>query len=80
MTGDDMRTTLTIDDDVLQAAKAAADLQKRTIGEVISEWARNALYKAPENAERNGFPLLTVQKPGAVVTMDLVNQLRDEQP
>ena len=75
-----MRTTLSIDDDVLHAARAAADQQNRTVGEVISEWARKALYKPAVEAQRNGIPLLTAQKPGAVVTLDLVNQLRDEQP
>jgi len=75
-----MRTTLSIDDDVLSAAKAVADQQHRSAGEVISEWARKALYKPAPETTRNGIPLLTARKPGAVVTLDLVNHLRDEQP
>ena len=35
-----MRTTLTIDDDVLAAAKGLASRQKKTLGEVVSELAR----------------------------------------
>lgn len=75
-----MRTTLTIDDDVLEAAKAVAGLQKRSIGEVISEWARNALHKPSATVKRNGIQLLAVKTPENIVTLELVNQLRDEQP
>jgi hypothetical protein len=76
-----MRTTLTIDDDVLAAAKALADSQHKTTGEVISALARQALQPSPqERRYRNGFLLLEV-KPGAVpVTQEMVNQLRDELP
>jgi hypothetical protein len=38
-----MRTTLDIDDDVLQAAKERARRDKKTTGEVISALARQAL-------------------------------------
>ena len=37
-----MRTTLTIDDDVLAAAKAIAEREKRPIGEIVSELARRS--------------------------------------
>jgi hypothetical protein len=75
-----MRTTLTIDDDVLAAAKALADAQHKTTGEVLSALARQALQPPPQGRRyRNGFLLLEV-KPGAVpVTMELVNQLRDDE-
>ncbi len=53
-----MRTTLVIDDDVLVAAKATAREQHRSIGEVVSELARNALRKPAAPAMRNGVPLL----------------------
>ncbi len=75
-----MRTTLTIDDDVLYAAKAVASQERRSAGEVISEWARHALYKSAAPTLRNGIPLLKSQGAGVIVTPELVNQLRDEQP
>jgi hypothetical protein len=76
-----MRTTLTIDDDVLAAAKALAAAQHKSAGEVLSELARKALQPPPAGRRyRNGFLLLEV-KPGAVpVTQKVVNQLRDELP
>ena len=74
-----MRTTLAIDDDVLVAAKAIADQQDRSLGDVISELARKSLRKPQSAAERNGIPLLG-NRPGVLVTLDTVNALRDELP
>ncbi len=77
-----MRTTLSIDDDVLAAAKALAAMQRKTMGTVVSALIRQALQSqnAPSGNARNGVPLLPV-RPGAMpVTPELVNQLRDELP
>lgn len=76
-----MRTTLTIDDDIFTVAKAMAALQHRPIGEVLSALARSALQPvASDLVTRNGVPLLP-SLPGALpVTLELVNELRDEQP
>jgi hypothetical protein len=76
-----MRTTLAIDDDILAAAKHLAQREHKTLGEVISLLARQSLAPTGRSTrtERNGVPLL-VRKTGAQpVTMELVNQLRDEQ-
>jgi hypothetical protein len=76
-----MRTTLTIDDDVLAAAKALASAQHKTAGEVLSALARQALQPAPGTLRyRNGVPLLEVNPNATPVTLELVNQLRDELP
>lgn len=76
-----VRTTLAIDDDVLAAAKHLAEREQRTIGEVVSSLARQGLSRASgsSRAERNGIPLLPNRKPASPVTLELVNQLRDEQ-
>jgi hypothetical protein len=74
-----MRTTLTIDDDVLSAAKEIAAAQGKTIGEVISLLARQGLNPvAPRHTTRNGVPLLPLRKGGVRVTSDLVHRLREE--
>lgn len=77
-----MRTTLAIDDDVLAAAKHLAEREQRTVGEVISSLARQALARSGRGSrtERNGIPLLPSKKSSSPVTLELVNQLRDEQP
>ena len=74
-----MRTTLTIDDDVLIAAKGLASRQNKSIGEVISALSRQALKPtATGRKARNGVPLLRVRPGTARVTLELVNELRDE--
>ena len=75
-----MRTTLAIDDDVLVAAKAIAQQQDRSLGEVISELARRALRRPQSGASRNGIPLLPAAPDAPPVTMEIVNTLRDETP
>jgi hypothetical protein len=77
-----MRTTVAIDDDVLLAAKSMAERENMTLGEVLSKLARQALRREPKQgagpALRNGVPLLPVRTPATPVTLELVNQLRDE--
>lgn len=74
-----MRTTLDIDDDVLQAAKELAALKGTTTGRVVSELARRALEPAESMQNRNGVPVLPRRPSGAPKpTMKLVNTLRDD--
>jgi hypothetical protein len=73
-------TTIAIDHDVLEAARAIARQKNQSIGRVVSELARKALRPRPAVAERNGVPLLPVRKPAVVVTLEIVNALRDELP
>jgi hypothetical protein len=76
-----VRTTLDIDDDVLQAAKELADARGSTAGKVLSELARKGLTQAHSAAgtTRNGVPVLASRGPGAPRrTMRQVNQLRDD--
>ncbi len=76
-----MRTTLSIDDDVLAAARGLADRQHKSVGEVISALARQALRpEAAGQRTRNGVQLLPVRVDAKPVTLELVNQLRDEAP
>jgi hypothetical protein len=77
-----MRTTLDIDDDVLQAAKELARVEKKTAGKVISELARRALTRPSDRSEmtqieiRDGIPVLPSR--GVVVTKELVDRLIEE--
>lgn len=76
-----MRITLTIDDDVLAAAKSLAERKHKSVGEVISALARQSLRReVPAGTVRNGVPLLPVRPDAPPVTTELVNQLRDELP
>jgi hypothetical protein len=74
-----MRTTLPIDDDVLAAAKEMAATESKSVGQVISALAREAMKPAPSRrATRNGVPLLPVRSGGQRVTSELVRQLQEE--
>jgi hypothetical protein len=78
-----MRTTLDIEEDVLQAARELARREGSTAGKVLSELARRGL-KQPETgrkarpaATRGGVPVLPSR--GEVVTLEHVQRLRDEE-
>jgi hypothetical protein len=74
-----VRTTLDIDDDVLQAARELAENRRKTIGQVLSDLARHALEPSSRRKLRNGVPLLARRRRGSPKpTMELVNRLRDE--
>ena len=76
-----MRTTLAIDDDVLAAAREMAASEGKSVGEVISSLARQALRTAPTSQNtRNGVPLLSIHPHATRVTSELVYQLQDELP
>ena len=80
-----MRTTLSIDDDVLHAVRERAARERRTAGEVLSELARQALTSqhraSPAGTSgtsgTRGFQPLPAR--GPVVTRALVDQLRDDE-
>ena len=74
-----MRTTLDLDEDVLQAAKEIAATRGTTAGKVLSELARKGLAPTRSARVRNGVPVLprraaTAPRP----TLRLVNELRDD--
>ncbi|WP_396626707.1 CopG family transcriptional regulator [Luteitalea sp.] len=74
-----MRTTLDLDDDLLEAAKELAAVRGTTAGRVISDLVRQALESRPRVATRNGVPLLPARPAGSRrPSMAQVNALRDE--
>jgi hypothetical protein len=77
-----MRTTLEIDDDVLQAAKEIARREKKTAGEVVSQLARSALT-APRGPQavreaRAVYRLRPFPARGPIVTNELLDSLRED--
>ena len=77
-----MRTTLDIDEDVLQAAKELAKREKRTAGKMISELARRALSGAPigrrSKKREECFGFRPFPSRGGVVTNEAVDRLRED--
>jgi len=73
-----VRTTLDLDDDLLEVAKRLAAQRRSTIGRVVSDLTRRALAPVRFPKTRNGV-LLFSPKPGArKPNLDLINQLRDQ--
>lgn len=76
-----MRTTLQLDEDVLAAARALAQQQGRTLGEVVSELARKGLAPVAAVPQfRNGIRLMPVRQDARPSTLEQINELRDEAP
>ena len=75
-----MRTTLDIEEDVLLAAKEIARQKGMTVGRVLSDLARKSLTRKSSVKEKGGLPLFPVQPDAGIVSLELVNQLRDELP
>jgi hypothetical protein len=73
-----MRTTLDIEDDVLLAAREIARQRGLPMGKVISDLARQALTHKSTGDTRHGVPLFPSRPYAGIVTLELVNQLRDE--
>jgi len=73
-----MRTTLTIDDDVLAAVRQIADARGESMGHALSNLARSALVTHLSRSERNGVRLLPVGENARGATLDDVNRLRDQ--
>lgn len=78
-----MRTTLSIDDDVLHAVRERATREHRPAGAVLSDLARQALtgqHRATawaETTDVRGFRPLPNR--GPVVSRALVDQLREDE-
>lgn len=75
-----MRTTLTIDDDVLLAARQLANVSGESIGTTISRLARATLTASKPRRSRNGVKLLPIAAGARNSTLADVNRLRDELP
>ena len=75
-----MRTTLDIEDDVLQAAKELAQRQGGSAAQVISDLARRGLNATPTKRRpglHGGVPVLPSRS--EIVTLDHVQKIQDQE-
>ena len=68
-----MRTTVTIDDDVLAVARALADRRGSSLGSAISELARRG-FKAGPTLHEDGLPVFGVAADADPITSDDVHR------
>ncbi len=62
-----MRTTVTLDDDVFEAAQALVRSSGRTLGQILSQLARRGLRVRSEHASNNGLPVFAVSANAPVI-------------
>ncbi|CAN5350993.1 antitoxin [soil metagenome] len=74
------RTTLSLDDDVVAAARVLARAHKRSLGSVISELARRGLIPRPAavHVDEGGLPVFSVRPDAPVFGPDEVARGLDE--
>jgi hypothetical protein len=73
-----MRTTLQIDEDVLEEARQIAAADRRTLGAVISDLARRALQPV-HTRDDAGFPVFDVDSKAPAITADDVARALDDE-
>ena len=80
-----MRTTLDIDDDILSAARELARAEGKTIGEVISKLAREALTTPTvsglgeaDQAKLDEWPIFPWRGGGRIVTPEMIDKIQAE--
>lgn len=72
-----MRTTVDIEGDVLEAARALAASEGRSLGQVLSRLARRGLTHNLRVVESD-FPTFTVPEDAPVITEEIVRRVLDE--
>jgi hypothetical protein len=75
-----MRTTLEIEDDVLEVAKGYAKHQCLSLGKAVSLLIRRGIQPTERGEEilRNGLRVVKRPLGSTPVTLEIVNKLRDE--
>jgi hypothetical protein len=74
-----VRTTINIDDDVLEAARDIARTERRGLGAVVSALVRQGLVPPqPRIEDEDGFPVFQVKPGTAAITEMMVRAALEE--
>jgi hypothetical protein len=74
-----MRTTLNLDDDVMEAARSLADAERRPLGQIVSELVRRGLVpREARLSDEDGFPVFSVDQRAPAITPEMVEAGMDE--
>jgi len=73
-----MRTTVTLDDDVFEAARAQAQASGKKLGAVLSQLARRGLRAAPQSAKKSGLPVFKIQPDADIIPSSRAKELLAE--
>ena len=75
-----MRTTVTIDNDVLAVARALAEQNGTSLGRAISELARRGFRSAPGAVEQGAGAVFAVDSDAAPITSEDVSRSLSDWP
>jgi hypothetical protein len=74
-----MRTTLSLDDDVVQVVRTYAESRSLAMGKALSELVRRGLSAPPKTRVVNGLVVFDVSEDGVTVTSEQVKRLEAEE-
>jgi hypothetical protein len=74
------RTTLYLEDDALEAARAHAARHGVSLGKAVSELVRQGAERPLVIDRKNGFPVVRLSGKSPKVTAELVNRLLEDWP
>ncbi len=74
------RTTLQLEDDAMNVARAHAQRHRLTLGQAVSELVRKAAERPLLTEERSGLRVLRLNRRSPQVTAARVDELREDLP
>jgi hypothetical protein len=76
-----MRTTVTLDDDVFEAARAQAEASGQRLGAVLSQLARRGLRDSAKVGHKNGLPVFQISAHASIIPSNRARDiLAEEEP
>lgn len=73
-----MRTTVTLDDDVFEAARAQAQASGKTLGEVLSQMARRGLRASTPDTAKGKLPVFKVRPDADIIPSSRAKEMLAE--
>lgn len=74
-----MRTTLDIEEDMLEVARSLAKHRRMSLGKAVSDLIRKSIHPPMrDQLANNGLRVIARGNDAKAVTLDIVNKLRDE--
>jgi hypothetical protein len=73
-----MRTTLSLDDDLLPQVKKYAESRDITVGKAVSELVRRGLHAPIQTRVVNGFHVIELPPGSPPVTIEHIRKLEEE--
>lgn len=73
-----MRTTLSIEDELLAAIKSLAQARSTSIGEVVSDLIRKGLQASNRIRSKNDIPVFKVSSNAKPISLEDVKKIEDE--